>query len=412
MVNTLINPFDVKLAETLARLDTQFSKRCPLKVERKLVTESELYNITYNSSATFRKSIQNLEKLKKKFGYKEGTDILKQTRVLLTDIIVDRTIQREIDANHVANINNNIDPKFWMPLSCFKPGKEYLDNNKDNIVGEIDLNSNSIYVSIDGQHTVASIRSLWLANKLEGYDPTKGEVPYINIQYIETSNVAFAREFFELVNGKGKKQLSQYDKFALSVIHYELYGATDKKDEKAWQKFQLMKTVGAYPIGDIHTNLQGYPGTISHFPSVNKLSVPNFKITMDWWNKFFHREPCHYALFMIMNGLVKTAKDDAYFTVTSELLDELGAMIINKFGSLNEFQELVMISYQEYLKGLTGVDKEPKIESVIVPVLLQAYNYFGGKAPITRSALVQCNNYPKEEAEKNLLNIFIKIANI
>ena len=87
-------------------------------------------------------------------------------------------------------------------------------------------------------------------------------------------------------------------------------------------------------------------------------------------------------------------------------------MIINKFGSLNEFQELVMISYQEYLKGLTGVDKEPKIESVIVPVLLQAYNYFGGKAPITRSALVQCNNYPKEEAEKNLLNIFIKIANI
>jgi hypothetical protein len=409
----MVNPFDVATATSLKRVNKKFSERCPLQIKRELITEKELYNQTYNKSKKFRKSIQKLEKLEKKFGYTPGTHILKQKQVLLTDIIIDKTIQRPIDPNHVAAINSNLNTKMWMPLSCFKPGKKYLDENKDNVVGQIDSTGNSIYVSIDGQHTIVSIRSAWEANQLVGYDPAKGQVPVINIQYIETDDVAFAREFFELINGKGKKKLSNYDKFTLSVIHYELYGSKKEDDQFNWRKFQIMKYYDCYPIDtSIHKDLIDLPGTISHFPSVNKQSVTEFETTMKWYDKFFHRESCHYSLFMIMNGLLNTSKQDSYFSVTDSLLDELGSLIINCFGGLNEFQEAVMEAYQDYNKNLTGVDKEPKIESVIVPLLLQLYHHFGGKAPVTRSALAFCNNYSGTSADLNLLNIMLKNNNL
>lgn len=129
-------------------------------------------------------------------------------KATLDQIIIDITLQRELDIGHLVNILLNFKQILVMPICVYEdplaPGK---------------------YVCWDGQHTVVMLHIIY--TQVMGMDPSQVSVPVV---IYPSTMKAEMRECFISLNGDAKKPLA-----AIDIFYQKIYGVrTDGSTNPDW----------------------------------------------------------------------------------------------------------------------------------------------------------------------------------
>jgi hypothetical protein len=327
---------------------------------------------TLNTSAAWKKSMK---------AWSEGGKLVDLSRlpkvamVELGKITINEDIQRVLDDKHCANKIANIevfDPALLQTLQCI-------------------LTSDGEYISIDGQHTAATIAALisW------GMVPKNANWKTFQfpVQYIETNNLAFARRAFSTLNGRGKKKQSQYQQLRNSVLIIRIDGDTsDAEDVKAEKKVSIAEKYEIFPV-ERDSTLAKYPGTFTNISTFDTLDAKEIKASCEWHNKYFHYEPVHVSLFFVFRDLCR-GFGSAKIPLTTKLTDEIAAMVQSIFINLSQFQESVTEAYRRWSKKRYGYPIAWD-DDAYACALVQLYQYFGGTEKIPLTLLDKCDDLIK-----------------
>jgi hypothetical protein len=164
---------------------------------------------TLNKSSVWKKTVREWRSLDKQV---DNLRLPKVSMEKLGLLWVAEDIQRPILVKHCAitiGSASNFDPALLQTIQCIKT-------------------SEGKFISIDSQHTAATIAALIDAGFLTGVsDWREFEFPF---QYIETDQLSYARRAFGKLNGKGKKPQSQYQQLRNSVFIVRI--DNDRSDPK------------------------------------------------------------------------------------------------------------------------------------------------------------------------------------
>lgn len=210
-------------------------KNLPLE-RRQLVT----YGLA-QAKAEFRRRNPQLKKWK-------DLNLAQANSLIMASILIDSTMQRELDIFWVLNIVNQFVETMVEPIKVYQP-------------------SANCYVAWDCQHT---IMALWIIASIMGENPEHIHVPAIIYQ---TSKKAEMRNnFISLNGGEGKKPLSAIDVWDQMVHGCRIDGSKKEKwliterKQAIIENFDLFVTASKF--GD-----ENQPGAISRLQELNSLSV-------------------------------------------------------------------------------------------------------------------------------------------
>ena len=273
-------------------------------------------------------------------------------------LLIDEDIQRQLDEKHCAKDiadPNVFDEALLQTLQCI-------------------LNSKGELISIDGQHTATVIAALIEAELVpENVDWRDFKFA---VQYIETDSLSFARRAFSILNGKGKKKQSAYQQLRNSVFIIRIdKDKSDQEDVELERKVKIAERHECYPVEEDSPLLQ-YPSTFSNIATFKTLSDAELESACAWHNEYFHRDNIHASLFFIFKDLTRSF-NAAKMPVTSTLLEELAALIQNKFIKLDTFATFVKKAYRDYTINKWEYEANWS-DDAYACALLQLYKHFGG----------------------------------
>ena len=285
--------------------------------------------------------------------------------VKLKFIFIDEDIQRALDAKHCTKIANieSFDPRYLQVIYCTKvPGKEEYHAN-------------------DAQHTATLVGALIDAGLfLNETDWREVEMPVL---YIETTNKAFARKAFALINGKGKKKISLWYEHRTQVMSVRIDGSTDPDDVEAEIKQSICEKYQCYPV-DKESSFVGLPGTFTHMQALN-MANPILEMSCKFHNDYFHYDEINGALWFMMEDLYK-AFDAAKIKITDKFLGELAGILQGYFAGIAQFHEAVHRAHSKWGEYTYGYEVGWQDEA-IAAVLVLAYQKLGGTQRIPQPLL-------------------------
>lgn len=284
-------------------------------------------------------------------------------------LLIDEDIQRSLDEKHCANdiaMPGRFDPALLQTIQCIKTSK-----------GE--------FISIDGQHTVATVAALIDAGCVKNCTDWKEfKFPF---QYIETDDLAYARKAFGILNGKGKKKQSAYQQLRNSVFIIRIDdNRSDDEDVETEAKVAEAEKYECFPVEENSTLLK-YPGTFTNIATFKTLTLKEIELACNWHNTYFHYENIHVSLFFIFRDLNRDFRA-AKLSVSKKLQAELAALIQHLFGSLSQFSESVKEAYSKWHEKRHGYKGTWK-DDAYVCALLQLYQKFGGTERIAPALVDQ-----------------------
>lgn len=288
---------------------------------------------------------------------------------------IDEDIQRAIDDKHCANKIADpsvFDPALLQTAQCIKT-------------------STGKFISIDSQHTVATVAALIDAGLVPGNtDWREFKFPF---QYIETDNLAFARRAFSILNGKGKKKQSAYQQLRNSVFIVRIDNdRTDDEDVELEKKVSIAEKHNCFPV-EVDSALLKYPGTFSNIATFKTLTDNEVDIACAWHDKYFHYEGVHVSLYFIFRDLVR-GFNSAKLLITPKLQEELAALVQNLFGNLSQYQESVTEAYRKWSVERWGYQVAWN-DDAYASALLQLYKAFDGKEPVAPAIVDQFDDLIK-----------------
>jgi hypothetical protein len=129
----------------------------------------------------------------------------KHDQIELRLLLSDEDIQRLLDGGHCADIS--------------APG--VFDERRLNPIFAVKLPNEDYFHVTDGQHTLAVIAGLALAGRLK----LNGKIieskdwlsVKVDVMYVESDSLSFARKHFLYINGEGKKPIEEYDTHAVNT---------------------------------------------------------------------------------------------------------------------------------------------------------------------------------------------------
>jgi hypothetical protein len=202
------------------------------------------------SNGSWHKHIQNLVKKGTKYDRKLRT---KFAMVKLKDIFIDDDIQRDLDVKHLVKIAglNRFRVQF---MSAIQGTKE---------VGKWRFHSTN------AQHTVVLEAAIAYHGLWDGYDGDWEdlEVPFT---YIETDDRSFARQQFDVFNGKFSKPIGPYDHHRIEVLSYRVDGSMETAHKEAAELQQICEDNGFEPLSGEDDENRGHPKCISHVSAMRK----------------------------------------------------------------------------------------------------------------------------------------------
>jgi hypothetical protein len=169
--------------------------------------------------------------------------------ITLDKIVIDVTMQRLLDIEHLCKIIEEFDDILVMPISVYREG------------GRIPC--------WDGQHTGIALYAI--ATMVMGLDPSQCSVPMTTYRSTLKSKM---RTNFITLNGSGKKTLDPIDLFQQMVFGVRIDGSTDPE----WQLNEKKQTIlETYHMFATHQKFgdTGQPGALSR---VNELLSKNYPI--------------------------------------------------------------------------------------------------------------------------------------
>jgi len=231
----------VKIIHRLKRVKGQYSEAS---------IEDRLKQLFDPANGSWHKHIAAL----KKKGTKYDRNLrLKFAMVKLRDIFIDDDIQRDLDIKHlvkIANIN-----RFRVEfMSAIQGTKE---------VGKWRFHSTN------AQHTVVLEAALAYHELWDGFDGDWRdlEVPFT---YIETNDRSFARQQFDIFNGKNSKPIGPADHHRIEVLSYRVDGNMDTEHKQAHELQQICEDNGYEPLTGPDDENNGHPKAISHVSAMRK----------------------------------------------------------------------------------------------------------------------------------------------
>lgn len=285
--------------------------------------------------------------------------------VKLKFIFIDEDIQRALDAKHCTKIAEigSFDPRYLQVIYCTKvPGKEEYHAN-------------------DAQHTATLVGALIDAGVfLDESDWREVEMPVL---YIETTNKAFARKAFALINGKGKKKISAWYDHRTKVLSVRIDGSNDAEDVEAWEKQVICEKYDCYPV-DKESTFVGLPGTFTHMQAMN-LNNDILEMSCKFHNDYFHYDEINGALWFMMEDLHK-AFGAAHITITDKFLKELAGILQGYFAGIAQFHEAVHRAHTRWGIYTYGYEVSWQ-DDAIAAVLVLMYKKLGGTQQIPQPLL-------------------------
>lgn len=205
------------------------------------------------------------------------------------------------------------------------------------------------------------------------------------VQYIETDNLAFARRAFSILNGRGKKKQTAYQKLRNEVFIVRIdEDTTDEEDVKNERKVSIAEKHDCYPV-EAFSTLGKYPGTFSNIATFKTLSEDELELACGWHNKYFHYVSLHVSCFFMFRDMSRTYKS-AKKKITGKLQEDLAALVQGAFGDLMQYQESVAEAYRKWHTTRYGYEGSWNDEGYAV-ALLQLYKHFGGQEYVPQSLL-------------------------
>jgi hypothetical protein len=231
----------VKIIHRLKRVKGQYSEAS---------VKDRLTQLFDPSNGSWHKHIDTLKKKDIKY---DRSLRLKFAMVKLRDIFIDDDIQRDLDIKHlvkIANLN-----RFRVQfMSAIQGTKE---------VGKWRFHSTN------AQHTVVLEAALAYHGLWEGFDGEwlDLEVPFT---YIETNDRSFARQQFDIFNGKYSKPIGPADHHRIEVLSYRVDGNMDTEYKEAHELQQICEDNGYEPLTGPDDENTGHPKAISHVSAMRK----------------------------------------------------------------------------------------------------------------------------------------------
>jgi hypothetical protein len=178
---------------------------------------------------------------------------LKFAMVKLKDIFIDDDIQRDLDVKHIVKIANL--NRFRVQFMSAIQGTKEIGKWR--------------FHSTNAQHTVVLEAAIAYHGLWDGYEGEwqELEVPFT---YIETNDRSFARQQFDVFNGKYSKPIGPYDHHKIEVLSYRVDGNMDTEYKEAHELQQICEDNGFEPLSGDEDENRGHPKSISHVSAMRK----------------------------------------------------------------------------------------------------------------------------------------------
>lgn len=231
----------VKIIHRLKRVKGQYSEAS---------IEDRLKQLFDPANGSWHKHVAALKKKGIKYDRKLR---LQFAMVKLRDIFIDDDIQRDLDIKHLVKIANM--NRFRVEfMSAIQGVKE---------VGKWRFHSTN------AQHTVVLEAALAYNEMWDGFDGDWRdlEVPFT---YIETDDRSFARQQFDIFNGKYSKPIGPADHHRIEVLSYRVDGNMETENKEAHELQQICEDNGYEPLTGPDDENNGHPKAISHVSAMRK----------------------------------------------------------------------------------------------------------------------------------------------
>ena len=216
----------------------------------------------------------------------------------------------------------------------------------------------------------------------------------VQVQYIETDSLAFARRAFSYLNGKGKKPQSKYHLLRNAVNIIRLDGDTSDDNEVAIEKkVAIAENNECFPVEE-NSQLLKYPGTFTNIATFNSMTDHEVKIATSWQNKYFHYEPIHVGTFFLFKDLVREF-EGSKMILSDKLLEELAGLLQSLFQGMKQYAESCKEAYGRWHQIHYSTDKVKWSDEAYVSGLLHLYKKFGGKETIPMTLLDNVQDFIK-----------------
>jgi hypothetical protein len=286
------------------------------------------------------------------------TDRLVKTKMVkLKYILLDEDIQRSLDVAHAVKIYKQFDPAKAQGVHCIKiPGKEE-------------------YHAINGQHTLTVIAAVAQSGGFAGIDDWQ-ELE-VTVNYVETSDKAFAREAFAAIN-TGAKPLTGYDKHRISVMSRRIDKSEKREHKEAEVKQTICEKHDCYPVsGDTNNPLKDLPGTFTHMKPFN-FTNELLDVACDFHNRYFHFGPIDGGYWFMIEYMYNEFHA-ARIPLSSTFLEEIAGIIQNVFADPTELQVEMKSVYRDWHEHRYGyVTKSTWSPNALSVILVQLYKKLGG----------------------------------
>jgi hypothetical protein len=193
----------------------------PISLERRLTDSLALKPVFNNMLIGV---VDEFKRRNKQFKSLKDIELCKSVDATLDQILIDTTMQRELNFNHVKGILSQFRNTMVMPIQVHEdpgyPGK---------------------YIAWDGQHTAVAL--FIIATKVFGERAAKMIVP---VAVYPTHEKLEIRRNFILLNGDAKEPLDFIDTFKQMIFGVRVDGADDSNWIKANQKQTHLEQAGLF----------------------------------------------------------------------------------------------------------------------------------------------------------------------
>lgn len=205
-----------------------------------------LYNPT--TQATIRGSLKRaIAEFQKRYGNVRSFQdprfrLCQAQKARLANILIDTTMQRQLDVSWVIRIIENFRAWQAMPVQVYRasPGAALMWDGQLAHLGD------DLYASWDGQHTAMAFYVI--AVMIMGLDPAEVEIPVVI--YEVNTKAEIRQNFIEGNTEAGKKLLDPIDVFQQMIYGVRVDNATDPYWIEVEQKQQYLEQAGLFLTDD------------------------------------------------------------------------------------------------------------------------------------------------------------------
>jgi hypothetical protein len=220
----------------------------------------------------------------------------------------------------------------------------------------------------------------------DGYDGDwqELEVPFT---YIETDDRSFARQQFDVFNGKYSKPIGPYDHHKIEVLSYRVDGNMDTEYKEAHELQQICEDNGFEPLSGDEDENRGHPKSISHVSAMRKYKGRPLhwefilKTHAKYWpNTELHGMEIDLYGFMYEYFKVKMKADVNSKNFEKEFLDPFHAVIQTCFSTPEMLSSESANTFKRWYAKTwdVSVDESPVDAQASFVLLMKMYRNLGG----------------------------------